>query len=110
MKREAGREFVRENTPIKIKPPVERQSPSQLIFEKEYRFLCDAGLLRDKLTDWRYQEQLNYEQNQDVISETVVDTLTTVIEMIENAKFLWDSGLFIKKGGTDGSQNDKFAR
>lgn len=104
MKREAGRESVHKDYSISINPPVERQSPSQLIFSREYELLCNAESLRDKLTEWRYQEQLNYEQNQDVISETIVDTLTTVIQMINNAQFGSTVGYIKKKGGTDDSR------
>ena len=87
MKREAGRESVRKDYSISINPPVERQSPSQFLYEKTFELHCDAALLRDRLTDWRYQEQLNYEQNEDIISETVIDTLTTVIKMIFKAEY-----------------------
>lgn len=110
MKREAGRESVQDKYSISINPPVERQPPSQFLYEKNFELHCDAALLRDRLTDWRYQEQLNYEQNEDIITETVIDTLTTVIKMIENSQFPMGTWVRKEKGGTDGSQNDKFAR
>ena len=106
MKREAGRESVHKDYSIQINPPVERQSPSQFLYEKNFELHCDAALLRDRLTDWRYQEQLNYEQNEDVISETVIDTLTTVIKMIENSQFPMGTWVKKEKGGNSNDPGD----
>ena len=101
MKREAGRESVQDKYSISINPPVERQPPSQRP-SCDVSCVCDARRLKEQIDLWIYEEEMNLRLQPDPITEAVRDTLLTVLRMIDNNT--------TKKGGTDGSQNDKFAR
>lgn len=60
--------------------------------------ICDARRLKDQVSLWILEEKSNMTTQPDHITETVLDTLTTVMHMIENN--------IIKEGGNSNDPGD----
>ena len=102
MKREAERESVHENIPHTFSPSgayskvAPSQRPSSFIGE-----ICDARRLKDQVSLWMLEEKSNMTTQPDHITETVLDTLTTVMHMIEN-NIIKEGGISNDPGDTEG--------